>query len=114
MALTVQTVKEQLEEFASTPSAEVQQWMDVASRRLNLVTWGNMADDAHMWLTGHYLKSAKKKGALGGGALTSKKVGPFTATYKVSDFIAKSSLSSTSYGREYLDLTRLIRPARVF
>ena len=114
MALTPAIVKAHLVEFAGVPDVTIQQWMDVAARRLNLTTWGATADDAHMWLTGHYLKLDKTKGGLGGGAVTSKKVGPLGATYKIDAWMSKSSLSSTNYGREYLDLTRLLFPARCF
>ncbi len=114
MALTVQTVKEHLEEFASTPIPKIQRWIDFAARRIDVVKWGDRADDAHLFLTGHYLKMDKSGGALGGGALQSKKVGPLSAGYKVSAWMAKGSLSKTTYGQEYLDLTRLVFPPRVF
>ena len=114
MALTVRTVKTHLVEFSGTPTPTIQRWIDLASRRISAVAWGNLTDDAHLWLTGHYLKLDKSRGSLGGGALSQKKVGPLSASFKVSDWMAKGSLSSTTYGREYLDLTRVVFPSRVF
>ncbi len=114
MALTVQFVKDHLTEFDSTADETIQRWIDFSSRQIDVKAWGNRADDGHLFLTGHYLKFDKSGGALGGGALQSKKVGPLSASFKVSSWMSQGSLSKTTYGQEYLNLLRLVFPSRVF
>jgi hypothetical protein len=114
VALTAAIVKAHLPEFASTPVDTVDLWIAFTAKRVCEGSWGALSDDAQMWLVGHYLKMAATKGAVGAGAMTAKKVGPLSTQFKVSDWISKSVLSSTSYGREFLDLTRIIFPARCF
>ena len=51
MAVTAKEIKDCFGEFSGLSDALVDKWRLQAERRINLVQWGEKADDAILWLT---------------------------------------------------------------
>ena len=116
MAVTAKNIKDCFAEFAGLSDARVDKFRLQAERRVNLVQWGEKADDAILWLSAHTLKIAKQMDAgdpAVAGPLSQKKVGDISVGYAGASNLKPSQLRSTVYGQHYLDLKTGIFPTRV-
>lgn len=116
MTVTAQDIKDTWAEFATTSDALIELFLAQAQRRINATQWGDKADDGTLYLTGHLLKiecQLRTTGKTAAGPISQQRVGDLAVSYQIPDNASKSFLSSTAYGREYLDLRALIFPTRV-
>lgn len=113
MAITATDIKDKWDEFDATSATRIDAAIAEADRRVNATQWGSRADDGLKYLTAHILKHEKLGDGLPAGALSSKRVGPISASIQTVDLFSKSALGATSYGRYFLDLQNLAFPSRV-
>lgn len=114
MSVTPDSLKLVHPEFSSTDANRAQLFIDRASRFVSQDAWGARADDGVIELACHMLKVADGQGGATPGAPTSDHVGDVSTSYQVGgDKRWDSELGSTSYGRTYMQLRRLIFADRV-
>jgi hypothetical protein len=114
MTMTPTTLKAKLPEFASVADDTVQQWLDVASQRLNADRWGTKYDNGHMLLTAHIMvrmgvlsnNQASKQPT---GAMSSYSIGPVSKSFAVSTTTDDDDLHLTAYGLQYKALRKTLR-----
>lgn len=88
----------------------VQTMLDCTCQMINLECWGEKADCAHRYLTGHFL--AMQGGGSGeGGAVSSRKIDKLSISFAVSP-PSDADLGNTKWGRMYMALksTLLLLP----
>lgn len=113
MAVTAEDIKERFDEFDPVPIDRVTNAITEAGRRVNTSQWGGHADDGILYLACHLLKFQELGDGLAAGAMTSKTVGPVSASFATPDVLSRSALGATAYGRYFLDLQSLVFPTRV-
>ena len=116
MAVTAQDIKDTFSAFSGLTDQLIERWLAQAERRVNRTQWGDKADDATLWLTAHLLEiesQTRSGGDAAGGPVSMSKVGDLAVSYKIPESAGDSFLSSTTYGRYYLDLKTGIWPTRV-
>lgn len=116
MAVTATNIKDCFPEFGQLPDTLVDKYRLQAERRINLVQWGEKADDGILWLTAHLLKLYQqiKAGAFAkAGPISEKKVGDLSIKFAIPGTLKHSWLSSTTYGQYFQDLKTGVWPTRV-
>lgn len=101
-------------EFTQDPNY-IQIFIDQAKRRTNLAAWGLRADDSITELACHMIAVSVQAGDAAPAAPSSDDVGDVSTSYatNTSERMNDTELSSTSYGRTYLSMRRMIRPCVV-
>jgi len=116
MAVTANDIRDHFAEFADLSDTVINRWLEQAVRRVNPTQWGEKADDAVLWLTGHLLKlqSALACGMQApSGPVSQHKVGDLWVSFKIPDKMGATFLAATTYGQYYLTLQTGIWPTRV-
>jgi len=114
MAITVQTIRDRLPEFCDTDNDLIQSAITQAEGCINTPEWGeNRAEEAAIYLAGHFLAARSKGNALASGPIASQSEGSLSVSYAVSDAFKNSVYGSTAYGRMFLELRRTAWPSRV-
>jgi len=110
VAATATQLKARFAEFASVDDSLVSEWLGVAARQMNPDRWGGKYNDGQMWLTAHLMKAGKigteSSPAASRGPVTSESVGNVSRSYAVDASSGGTSLASTFYGQQYLELKR--------
>lgn len=99
-------------EFAATPDARVQLWLNLANSRVTEPVWGDQQALGQALFTAHYLATGGV--AAGGGStvaageVTAKKVGEVQVSYSATSNRDESAgwWNSSVYGRQYWSLFR--------
>lgn len=113
MTVTADQIKTRLPEFCDVDPDKITQALAQADGCINRPQWGeNRADEATIYLTGHFLIFLAEGSALDPGAKTSESEGQLSAAYAVNKGAQESVYGSTSYGRHYLELRRTAWPER--
>jgi hypothetical protein len=113
VAVTVADVKARLTEFCDVDPDKLTAALAQADGCINRPQWGeNRADEATIYLTGHFLIFMAEGSDLAPGAKTSESEGQLSAAYAVNKGAQESVYGSTSYGRHYLELRRTAWPER--
>lgn len=99
-------------ELSTFPAAQGALWLEIAKEQIGLARWGTRASLGHMLLTAHLISASAQAAAaaIGSGSsgpIASESVGPASRSYAVAA-ASDESLSTTSYGREYMALRRVI------
>lgn len=116
MAVSANDIRDHFAEFDCLSDTVINQWKAQAERRINLSCWGNKADDAILWLTGHLLKISQTLAAgldAAPGPVTTRKVGDLSVSYSIPKEMGATFLASTVYGQYYLTLKRGVFGCRV-
>lgn len=110
MAASASQLKARFAEFVLVDDAVVTEWLSVAARQMNPDRWGTKFNDGQMFLAGHFLKLgvASASPSTARGPVVSESVGGVSRSYAAVGVVngTSSSLSSTFYGQQYLDLKR--------
>jgi hypothetical protein len=105
LALTSSTVDLVWDETPMTPGeAQVMFALQCACSMINLGCWGIKADCAHIYLTAHMLATQSGQA---GGAVSSKSLDKLSISYATATPV-DAELSSTKWGRMYLQLQKTI------
>jgi hypothetical protein len=104
--VTPADIKALFPEFASESDLRIQLFLDQAAFSVNASVWGNKADFAIQYLTGHLLTVANRGGSGAAGPVTSEKVGDLQRSYANNVSAVAHELGSTGYGMEFLRLRR--------
>ena len=110
MTLAIEDFVDRFPEFSSLDPAIINRKLDEAARRISFTYLYPRGDDAHGYLTAHLLATSPGAGGTGGagGQISSVTAGRVTVNYGSSTGASASSLEDTSYGREYLEIVRLV------
>lgn len=111
MAVTPQQLRDLAPELATVPDGRLCLFIQQAERRVNRAAWGVRADDGVMYLAAHLAIQAGKGASAPVGPVSSVSVGEVSQSFAVAP--DGGSLSATSYGQEYLSLSRLVFASRV-
>lgn len=118
MTVTIESFKEDFDEFGGVPDAKVRRAMERAARCMDQSEWGQWYDDGLSYLTAYHLEKAGLVGSEGepnapemAGQTKRLRV---EKQYEVEFFdsntpqttFTKSTLNSSAYGREFLELQR--------
>ena len=116
MAVTAQDVRDHFAEFEACSDTVIERWLAYAVGRVNATQWGGRTDEGVLWLTAHFLKVASTLGSglqSAAGPASSVRVGDLATTYAIPPRLARSWLSSTTYGAFFVELMATIFPTRV-
>lgn len=119
---TVASFRAAFPEFASTtdyPDAQVQFWLDLAAKLLNVDRWYDLLDQGTMLFTAHNLAISRRDqlaGSSGGipgaiqGAIASKSVDKVSVSYEANSALYEDAgfWNLTSYGLRYWNLVRMV------
>lgn len=103
MAISSSTVLNVAPELSSVSSERMSYFITEASRYINSTKWGAKSDFAHALLTAHLLTISNKNGI--SGEVIEEKVGDLSRKFSSSGSDV-SSLASTSYGKQFLQLRK--------
>jgi hypothetical protein len=120
--VTIAQFRAAFPEFASTanyPDAQVQFWLDVAAKLLNVDRWYDLFDQGAMLFSAHHLVIARRDqlaGSSGGmpgaiqGAVASKSVDKVSVSYQNDSSLYQDAgfWNLTSYGLQYWNLVRMV------
>lgn len=116
MSVDVATYLTLIPAHAAVPAPTIQVWLNLAIKRHTPAPWGAVYDEAMIFYAAHFLEKiagTSGSGGSGGGSavgpLISQKDGDLSRTYAApatssGSTSSDASLSSTEYGRAYLDL----------
>ncbi len=106
MAVVYTDVQELATEFASLSQSRIESFIERAERRLNSDFWGDLYDDAVLYMTAHMLRLASGTGS--GGAVTSESAGALSRSYAVPTG-CPPQYASSPYGVEYWAMLQGLR-----
>lgn len=107
MSITWADVSTFAPEVASVPSARQTQILAMVDRQVNATAWGDAAVDGALHLAAHYGVMSLRGSSSAAGPVVSESVGPVSRSFAApSSGGGGDGLEATSYGREYMRLSR--------
>jgi len=94
--------------LAAAPTETYNVWVEIAETRVARAAFGSNADQAVALMAGHLFTLAANLGTVvgAGGAIASESEGALSRSYALPDMNEETSLKSTGYGLQFIELRR--------